>query len=178
MKFFSTLQAFAVIALGTAFLSAAAPISSSEIEEKSAQGLRLLSLSEDAEPVWKTEDEKLELKKQDVHFFDVTETYELEQSLPKKKAAAVTCESLPHNAFQYTNMFVFFSKDPSPSHQSAVKPLLSTLSVSNMQSNLNSLTAFNNRYYRSSTGRDASQFILDTVKKVSFNNSKCIHITV
>ena len=107
MKFFSTLQAFAVIALGTAFLSAAAPISSSEIEEKSAQGLRLLSLSEDAEPVWKTEDEKLELKKQDVHFFDVTETYELEQSLPKKKAAAVTCESLPHSTLQYTNMFVF-----------------------------------------------------------------------
>ena len=107
MKFFSTLQAFAVIALGTAFLSAAAPISSSEIEEKSAQGLRLLSLSEDAEPVWKTEDEKLELKKQDVHFFDVTETYELEQSLPKKKAAAVTCESLPHSTLQYTNMSVF-----------------------------------------------------------------------
>lgn len=94
MKFFSTLQAFAVIALGTAFLTAAAPVSSSEIQEKSAQGLRLLSLAEDADPVWKTEDEKLDLQRQDVHFFDVTETYELEQSLPKKKAAAVTCKLL------------------------------------------------------------------------------------
>jgi len=38
-----------------------------------------------------------------------------------------------------------------------------------MQSNLQQLTAFNNHYYRSSTGQQASQFILDTVSAVSLD---------
>jgi bacterial leucyl aminopeptidase len=46
----------------------AAPISHDEIVTKSAAGLRLLSLEEGAEPVWKTEDEKLELMRAKVNF--------------------------------------------------------------------------------------------------------------
>jgi bacterial leucyl aminopeptidase len=56
MKFASALG-FASLALGTF----AAPFTHVEIESKASQGLRLLRLSEDSEPVWKTEDEKLEL---------------------------------------------------------------------------------------------------------------------
>lgn len=37
-----------------------------------------------------------------------------------------------------------------------------------MASTLNSLTAFNNRYYKSSTGAQASTYILNQVKSVSF----------
>ena len=36
-----------------------------------------------------------------------------------------------------------------------------------MQSYLSTLTAFNNRYYTSSTGKAASQYIYDTVTSVS-----------
>lgn len=43
-------------------------ISPNEIAAKSAQGLRLLSLTEGAAPVWKTEDEKLELMRAKVNF--------------------------------------------------------------------------------------------------------------
>lgn len=39
----------------------ARPIASGEIAAKSAQGLRLLSLAEGADPVWKTEAEVLDL---------------------------------------------------------------------------------------------------------------------
>ena len=50
----------------------AAPLSTSEIETKAGQGLRLLSLSETEDPVWKTEDEKLELMRQFVKFVRAT----------------------------------------------------------------------------------------------------------
>lgn len=92
MKFSLALNTLVVLALGVSIL--AAPLTSSEIQEKSDAGLRLLSLDENAAPVWKSEDEKLELMRQGVHFFDVTEVYELEQSAPKRKAVAVTCEFL------------------------------------------------------------------------------------
>ena len=55
---------------------------------------------------------------------------------------------------------------PAPSHQSAVNAVIRTLSTSNMQSYLSTLTAFNNRYRTSSTGRAASQWIFDTLTSV------------
>ena len=42
-----------------------------EINAKSAQGLRLLSLAEDAAPVWKTESEVLELIRGGTNFVGV-----------------------------------------------------------------------------------------------------------
>ncbi|PFH51833.1 hypothetical protein AMATHDRAFT_141573 [Amanita thiersii Skay4041] len=133
----------------------AAPISHDEIISKSAQGLRLLSLAEDADPVWKTGEEKLNLLRAGTKFFDVTEVYELEQQQPKTDFnVAVTCT---------------FSSYPPVSHQSAVTPILSTISTSNMQSYLSQLTAFNNRYYTSTTGADASTYILNTIRGIASN---------
>jgi leucyl aminopeptidase len=140
-----------VVAALSLNLVQAVPVSSSELKEKAASGLRLLSIKDSADPVWKTEDEMIELKKAKINFFDVTETYELEKSLPKIKAPAVTY--------------------PAPSHQTAVKQLISTLSTSNMQSNLATLTAFNNRYYKSQTGVDSSNWILNTLNTIASGHS-------
>ena len=49
-------------------LALAAPLAHDEIEENTADGLRLLSLEDGAEPVWKTEDEKLDLMKAGTQF--------------------------------------------------------------------------------------------------------------
>ncbi|OJT11868.1 Leucine aminopeptidase 1 [Trametes pubescens] len=140
--------------LATAFSAVrAAPIAPQELADKVAQGFRLLSLAEGAEPVWKTEEEKLELLRAKVHFFDVTEVYEPEDSAPvnfKSLASATTF--------------------PAPSHSSAVTAIIKTLSTSNMQSYLTPLTAFNNRYYTSTTGKSASQWIFDKV--TSFAGSR------
>lgn len=46
----------------------AAPVAPQELADKAAQGYRLLSLAEGAEPVWKTKEEKLELLRAKVHF--------------------------------------------------------------------------------------------------------------
>lgn len=56
--------------------------------------------------------------------------------------------------------------DPTPSHQTQVTPLLNSISTSNMQSYLTTLTNFNNRYYTASTGAQASTWIQTTLKSV------------
>ncbi|KAK0189032.1 aminopeptidase [Armillaria mellea] len=122
------------------------PITSDEIEAKSAQGYRLLSIVDGEDPVWKTEDEKLQLMREEVQFFDVTNVYDLEQRLATKEKVAVGKAAFP-----------------TPSKQSEVKPLLNTISTSNMKNYLTNLTSFNNRYYTSSTGLQASNWILNTV---------------
>ena len=77
----------------------AAPISSQEIERKSAEGLSLLRLGADTDPVWKTQEEKWGLKKAGVNFMDVTETWTGMQSNPalqkssEKVSTTVTCTS-------------------------------------------------------------------------------------
>ncbi|EEB91933.1 hypothetical protein MPER_09634, partial [Moniliophthora perniciosa FA553] len=127
-----------------------------EIEANVAQGLRLLTLADDADPVWKTEEEKLELKRQDVPFFDVTEVYENEQNWPALTSLAP------------------LATYPAPSHTSAIKSILSTLSISNMQADLATFTAFNNRYYSSSTGAQASDWLLNKVKTHSFPSKSSV----
>jgi len=60
--------------------------------------------------------------------------------------------------------------DPPISHQPVVMPLLKTVSTANMQSHLEVLTAFHNRYYKASTGADASVWIRDVVAKVCISS--------
>ncbi|KAF5374205.1 hypothetical protein D9758_004640 [Tetrapyrgos nigripes] len=148
MKFLSV----GLLFLG-ALLAQSAPITHEEIVSKTAEGLRLLRFEDGAEPEWVTEDQKLEFMQAEKNFFDVTEVWEVKQELSKEKSQTV------------------LATFPSPSHQSAVSALINTLSTSNMQSTLSKLTAFNNRYYRSSTGQQASQYILDTVTQLANSRS-------
>lgn len=48
-----------------------------------------------------------------------------------------------------------------------VTPLLSKLSTSNMQSKLTTFVGFNNRYYKSSTGKQSSAWLLSQVQVVA-----------
>ena len=95
MKFASSFVATVLLAASS--LVGAVPISSQEIERKSAGGLSLLRLGPDVDPVWKTEGEKWELKKAGANFMDVTGTWTRMQSNPalkrgsKKVSTKVTC---------------------------------------------------------------------------------------
>lgn len=62
---FSFLLAFALSAIS---LAGAIPITPSEIAANSAKGLRLLTLAEGSEPVWKTEADMFALIKAGTHF--------------------------------------------------------------------------------------------------------------
>lgn len=50
----------------------AVPITKEEIKSKSTQGLRLLSLAEDAQPIWVTESEMMQLIQDNVGFVRVS----------------------------------------------------------------------------------------------------------
>ena len=67
MKLSASTSIVAVL-LSTLACVQAVPISSTELQDKAQAGLRLLSLEDGAEPVWKTEDEKLELMRAGVRF--------------------------------------------------------------------------------------------------------------
>ena len=50
--------------------------------------------------------------------------------------------------------------------KTSVTPLLSKLSTSNMQSKLTTFVGFNNRYYKSTTGKQSSEWLLAQVQSV------------
>ncbi len=58
---------FAVLLVALALVHSA-PITPDEIAAKSSQGYRLLSIVDGEDPVWKTEDEKLQLMREEVQF--------------------------------------------------------------------------------------------------------------
>lgn len=57
-----------LLGLVLAALSVKAAISETELRENAAKGLRLISLEDGVDPVWKTEDEKLELMRAFINF--------------------------------------------------------------------------------------------------------------
>ncbi|KAF8159899.1 Zn-dependent exopeptidase [Crassisporium funariophilum] len=128
------------------------PITVAEVKEKSALGFHLLRLADGAEPIWKSDAETDELIANDVHFFDITEVYNPEDN--------ARLASLAEEAVSVAAVY------PPPSHQAEVNPILATVSLTTMQSYLTRLTTFNNRYYRATTGQQASVWIRDTVASV------------
>ncbi|CAE6451740.1 unnamed protein product [Rhizoctonia solani] len=143
------------LALGSFCLSAvlAAPVS--DFDANVAKGLRLIQTSEETAPYWATEDQKLELLRADKGFFDLTETY---HQVEEQKAKGIKA-------------IVERATYPSPSKSSTVKSIISTLSTSRMQSSLSTLTAYNNRYYTSSTGSAASTWIYNQLTSIASGKS-------
>jgi bacterial leucyl aminopeptidase len=91
-----------------------------------------------------TEAEKLALKASGVNFFDITEWPEFTSTAIQKRQAV----TYPTTLTQGTS----------------VQSLSGLLSSTNMQSNLQTFTEFNNRHYRSTTGKQSSDWLLAKVK--------------
>jgi leucyl aminopeptidase len=75
---------------------------------------------------------------------DYSELHESSQSLAKRAV-------FPSAVAQKTN----------------ITPLLSKLSASNMESKLTTFVGFNNRYYKSTTGKQSSEWLLQQVQAVA-----------
>lgn len=86
MKF--VFSVIAPVLLVASTLAGAIPTSPQEIEKEPTEGLSLLLLGPDVDPVWKTEEEKWALKKAGIDFMDVTETWVDMQSNPAFKSAS------------------------------------------------------------------------------------------
>ncbi|KAG6856930.1 hypothetical protein H0H87_012183 [Tephrocybe sp. NHM501043] len=139
------LYSFLCIAIATS--SAFAKISHADLERGRAKGLRLISLEDGADPVWKTQDEKLDLVRNRVGFFDVTEVYESE--------APPNCQAGPAHA-----------PYPAPSKQTAVRPIIDRLSLPSIQQYVQTLIQFKNRDAAEDAGVEASNYILAMVQNI------------
>ncbi|KAH8106205.1 hypothetical protein BXZ70DRAFT_918624 [Cristinia sonorae] len=108
--------------------------------------LRLVQL-EGQEPVWMTELEKINLKAEGVHFFDVTDTPDLGSSAHLRSAVKPVYASL--------------------NHSDVIRPILKTLSTDGPKENLKEFTSFRTRYYRSDTGRQSQQWLLSRISEIT-----------
>ncbi|KAG8738019.1 hypothetical protein FRC10_007399 [Ceratobasidium sp. 414] len=141
----------------------------SDFNAKVASGLRLIQTSDDVAPFWATEQDKLDLRKQRENFFDLTETYHLEEAMKVKKVEAIVERATFYGlTIKAENMMPV----PAPSHATQVNAIIATLSTTNMNSYLSTLTAFNNRYYKASTGLSASNSIYDTLTSIANGKSR------
>ncbi|KAL9091544.1 MAG: hypothetical protein Q9159_001404 [Coniocarpon cinnabarinum] len=94
---------------------------------------------------WVTDAQKWALRRQGINFIDITDDFEEPYRLTSKPVKAPV-------------------KYPSSISQNAtLQPLLSSLDKSNMRAHLETFTSFHTRYYKSSTGRESSAWLLDQV---------------
>ncbi|KAK0650611.1 Leucine aminopeptidase 1 [Lasiodiplodia hormozganensis] len=93
---------------------------------------------------WITEDQKWELRRQGINFFDITDT----QDLGSTAKSAATVKFPPTTAYNDT-----------------VKPLLKQLKKENMHKHLEKFTSFHTRYYRSQYGAESSAWLLSQVNQ-------------
>lgn len=94
---------------------------------------------------WVTEEEKWELRRNGQNFMDITATPELGALKALKEAPT-------------------FPKKPVL--QKELYPMIANLSKSNMRANLEKLSSFHTRYYKSDYGKQSSEWILKNVQGV------------
>lgn len=62
---------------------------------------------------------------------------------------------------------LLYVKVPSvPTHQDEVNAVIATLSIENLKADLETLTAYNNRYYKAPTGAQAANDLVAKLKAV------------
>ncbi|TCD71301.1 Leucine aminopeptidase 1 [Steccherinum ochraceum] len=150
---FSVLLAFVGFAVATRYARSEADQQPLDMHAQTYPGfdinlneLRLVQL-EGQEPVWMSELEKINLKAQGVHFFDVTETPHLGSSAHLRSA--------------------FKPVYPALNHSDVIRPVLKTLSTEGPKENLEKFTSFRTRYYRSDTGRDSQRWLLSRISEIT-----------
>ncbi|USP73570.1 hypothetical protein yc1106_00844 [Curvularia clavata] len=107
---------------------------------------------------WVTEDEKWELRKQNINFFDITNNKELGTLNRKLSTQSV---KFPEN----------------PAHKESIDPLLKKLEKDNMRAHLEKFTSFHTRYYKSHYGAESSAWLLSQVDK-TLKDAGAVNATV
>jgi len=148
MKAFAQLLALASLAVSASLAYEQVPFAATQYPGFSLDlAERRLVQVEGQSPMWVTELEKINLKAQGVRFFDITDNQELGAS-----AHLRTVKSPSY---------------PSPNATALVKPVLKKLSTDGPKENLKEFSSFRTRYYRSETGRQSQQWLLQKISEVT-----------
>ncbi|KAF2746358.1 leucine aminopeptidase 2 [Sporormia fimetaria CBS 119925] len=118
------------------------------LQDTQPSDLYLIELSPE-ETRWVTEEEKWALRRENINFFDITDTPDL-GALNRMGANSVA------------TTVTFPSKT---AHNETVAPLLKELDKSRMRKHLEKFTSFHTRYYKSETGVESSAWLLEQVNK-------------
>lgn len=108
----------------------------------------LIQLNE-RETRWVTEDEKWELRRQGLRFFDITDNQQPGTSRVQAEEAQIVKVEYPSK----------------PQYNESLAPLLKQLKKGNMREHLETFTGFHTRYYKSDYGRQSSEWLLGQVNK-------------
>lgn len=106
---------------------------------------------------WVTDDEKWALKRKGVKFMDVTADHDERRAF--------------HSAAS-TKKVIYPS---SPEYNSTIRPMLEHLNKINMRRHLETFTAFHTRYYKSTYGRESSEWLFGKVNETIANSSAVDH---
>ncbi|GKT76779.1 peptidase family M28 [Colletotrichum tofieldiae] len=152
MRFSTTL---AVVAASCG-LAAAAPATG---DVHLNPGLRLVKTSEDDAGSWITEDEKFEkYTSKGIGFIDITEISDEEVLNVLSTAPENVTSLVSRQAITYPTTLT---------HVTEANSLISRVSNTNPQSWLKTLTDFNNRHYRSTTGTQASTWLYNQAVSIA-----------
>ncbi|KAJ0350114.1 hypothetical protein COL26b_012354 [Colletotrichum chrysophilum] len=158
MRFIATL---ALTAASFGFV-AAAPATEAPVADKA--DLRLIKTSEEDAGTWVTEDEKFEkYTSKGIGFIDITDITDEEVLAALSTADDVQISKLSaRQAVTYPTTLT---------HITEANSLISRVSNSGPQSWLKTLTDFNNRHYRSTTGAQASTWLYNQAVSIASGNS-------
>ncbi|KAI0020371.1 Zn-dependent exopeptidase [Xylariomycetidae sp. FL0641] len=122
-----------------------------------ARDLRLIKTSDEDAGTWMTEEEKFEkLISKHIGFMDITETSDLESMVAAKSSA---------KAQRDTTAF-----PSSASHQTEANKLIKNLEQDNLETWVNAMADFYNRYYKGSYAETSAAWMYDTVVDVASAN--------
>ncbi|WQF82498.1 Putative peptidase M28 [Colletotrichum destructivum] len=152
MRFVTTLA----VAAASCGLAAAAP-ATGDIQLN--PGLRLVKTSEDDAGSWVTEDEKFEkYTSKGIGFIDITDISDEEVLNALSTAPENSTALVSRQAITYPTTLT---------HVAEANSLISRVSNTNPQSWLQTLTNFNNRHYRSTTGTQASTWLYNQAVSIA-----------
>jgi leucyl aminopeptidase len=153
------LQAALTILAATCHLASAAPAAN---DVKVDKHLRLIKTSPEDAGIWVTQDQidKLAVASHRTSFIDITDIEDKDVlsvlSTPEESISTIAARQV-----QYPT---------SLSHTTEANRLIASVSNSNPQTWLTTLTNFNNRHYRSSTGTQASTWVFNTATTIASAN--------
>jgi len=127
--------------------------------KKIATEKRLIKTRPDAPAQWMTDAQILELYKTKTRFMDLTYTQEFEHAFAKPSIKAMAIPT-------------------APTHQAIVNPIIANANTALMKSVLPALSAYNNRYYRASTGAQSATWLFGRVQKVVTDSHTKLNVTV
>ncbi|SCZ88343.1 BZ3500_MvSof-1268-A1-R1_Chr2-1g04348 [Microbotryum saponariae] len=116
---------------------------------------RLVRLADDAQPIEVTEGEKSILVMKGIRFVDVTEE---DPALVAAAQVAIAGQDAFPTKLSYS--------------VKQAQPLFDTISLERMKTFLTRFSGFHTRYYRSSTGKQSQEFLLNHVKEIIKSNPK------